>query len=194
MKKIIWIALLMTIVTAQSALADENVFGIAWNISVPTGDTSDFASGVSFRGATLEWRNFYTQDMAFGFNASWNVFNKSFDGTKTDEDYALTGKSWRYVNATPLYLSWHRYLSGDRRGKRAFYGLNGGTTYIERRTELGIYQDDEKNWHLALAPEVGYQLPWDSFLGWVAVRYNYAFKAGDVDAQQWFEFRLGFGM
>jgi hypothetical protein len=53
---------------------------------------------------------------------------------------------------------------------------------------------EEDNWHFALAPEIGWQLPWESFLGYVGVRYHYAFKAGNFDAQQYFEFKIGFGL
>jgi len=194
MKRILLFSLLLILVSVPAAQAGKNVFGGAWNISAPTGDTGDFTSGLSFRGASLEWRHFYTRDMAYGFNATWDVFNEDFDGTATNPNFAITGKIWRYVNAAPMYLSWHRYLNGGQRGKRSFFGLNAGTAYIQRRTEVGIYQMDEDNWHLAVAPEIGMQMPWDSFLGWISVRYNYAFSAGDVDAQQWFEFRVGFGL
>lgn len=195
MKKLTLLSLaLMILAVAGPATAGKNVFGGAWNISQPVGDTNDFASGLSFRGVSLEWRTFHTRDTAFGVNAGWNVFNESFNGTLSQDNFAFTGRAWRYVNALPIYGSWHRYFQGDRRGKRFFVGLNGGTAYIERRTEVGIYQITDDNWHLAVAPEVGMQMPWDSFLGWFSVRYNYAFSAGDTDAQQWFELRLGFGM
>ncbi len=194
MKKLVLLSLVLIMATAGSASAGKNTFGGSWNVSLPTGDTNDFASGLSFRGASMEWRTFRTRDTALGINASWDVFNETFDGTITEANFAFTGKAWRYVNAVPVYASWHRYFSRHQSGKRVFVGMNAGTAYIERRTEVGIYQSNEENWHLALAPEVGMQMPWDSFLGWVSVRYNYAFSAGDVDAQQWFEFRIGFGM
>jgi len=194
MKKAILLSLVLVVLTAGSALAGKNTFGVSWNISLPTGDTNDFTSGVHFRGASLEWRTFTTRTTAFGLNASWDVFNDKFDGTYEHDNIAITGRNWRYVNAVPIYASWHKYTGNDRRGKRTFFGLNAGTAFIERRAEMGVYQFTEENWHLAVAPEIGMQMPWDSFLGWLSVRYNYAFSAGDVDAQQWFEFRIGFGM
>ena len=194
MRKIILFSLLITLLGAGTAAAGKNTFGVAWNISAPLGDTSDFTSGLQFRGATLEWRNFYTRDMAWGINGSWDVFTENFDGTYQGDNFAISGKSWRYINAVPIYASWYKYIGEDRRGRRTFFGLNAGTAYIERRIEVALWGVKDDNWHLAFAPEIGMQLPWNSFLGWVSVRYNYALSAGDVDAQQWFEFRLGFGM
>ena len=185
--------LLMLLPTAE-VRADNSTFGIAWGIGVPTGDTNDYISEVSFRGMSVEWRNFYMRDAAYGINVGWNVFNETNDGTMIFTDGAVTGKHWRYVNAIPIYGSWFKYFSTDQRSSRFYAGINAGTAWIERRTEMGLYQVTNDNWHLAIAPEVGWSLPWDSFLGYVGVRYHYAFEAGDSEAQQWIEFKIGFGL
>ena len=65
---------------------------------------------------------------------------------------------------------------------------------VQRRMEMGIYQVTESEWMPALAPEFGMQMPWDAFLGWAAIRYNYGFATGEFDAQQWVELRIGFGL
>ncbi len=186
--------LFICVANAGPASAGQSKFGMTWNVTAPTGDTHDFVSGVHFRGGSLEWYNFRSRNVAFGLNAGWNVFNDNFDGTADNGTFAVTGKSWRYVNAIPIYASWRQYQSIDRRGKRMFFGLNAGTAHIERRVEMGLFQANEENWHLAVAPEVGLQLPWDSFVGSITLRYNYALSAGDANAQQWIEWRVGFGM
>jgi len=188
------LGLLLILLSSGSALADNNAFGIAWGISVPTGDTHDFIPRMSFRGASAEWRNFYMRDSAYGFNVGWNVFNQSNDGTVYYENAAVTGKRWNYVNAVPVYASWFKYFNDDRRTSRLFVGMNAGGAWIERRTDVGLVSIKEDNWHFAVAPEIGWQLPWDSFLGYVSARYHYAFKAGNMEAQQWLEFKIGFGL
>jgi len=166
----------------------------AWGISVPTGATKDFTSGVSFRGMSVEWRNFYMRDAAYGINVGWNVFNETDDSTVFFDNAAITGKRWHYINAIPIYGAWYKYFSDDKRSSRFYAGINAGTAWIEQRTEMSLYQLTEDNWHFAVAPEVGMNLPWDSFLGYVAARYHYAFKTGDMEAQQWIEFKIGFGL
>ena len=96
--------------------------------------------------------------------------------------------------AAPIYAGWFKYFSTDKRSKRVFAGLNAGGLYMERRTEVGFIGIEEDTWHFAVAPELGIQLPWDAFLGYIAARYHYAFKAGDVEAQQYLEIKVGFGL
>jgi len=191
---IVLLGLLLILAPLGAARADNNTFGLAWGISVPTGDTKDFVSGASFRGASVEWRNFYLRDAAYGLNVGWNVFNEESDSTVEFDNGAITGKHWSYVNAVPIYASWFKYFSADKRSSRFFAGINAGGAWIERRTEIGLTALEEANWHFALAPEVGWQLPWDSFLGYVSARYHYAFAAGNMEAQQYLEFKIGFGL
>jgi len=143
---------------------------------------------------SVEWRNFYMRDAAYGINVGWNVFNETDDSTVFFDNAAITGKRWHYINAIPIYGAWYKYFSDDKRSSRFYAGINAGTAWIEQRTEMSLYQLTEDNWHFAVAPEVGMNLPWDSFLGYVAARYHYAFKTGDMEAQQWIEFKIGFGL
>ena len=41
-------------------------------------------------------------------------------------------------------------------------------------------------------PEAGVHMPWDSFLGYLALRYHYAFDAGEFGSEQWLELKVGF--
>lgn len=193
MKRLI-VSCLLVLLAAAPARAGSQAFGLAWGVSLPTGDTGDYVSKVSFRGASIEYRNYYRYDATWGLNVGWNVFTQRTDETLVLGDVAATGRLWRYVNAVPIYAQWATTFSTDRRSSRFFAGLNAGTAWIERRTDLGLWRLEEKNWHLALAPEVGVHLPYDSILGFVSLRYHYAFAAGDAEAQQWLELRVGFSM
>jgi len=193
MKTAILLTALLTVAVVPAALA-QSTFGAAWSLGIPTGDTKDFASGLSARGVSLEWRNFRSRDVALGASIGWNVFNEEESGTRQFGNVAVTGKNWNYVNAIPIYVNAYKYFGEDRRVTRFFAGLNAGTIWIERRFEYSVYAAEEQNWHLAVAPEVGVQLPWSSFLGYAAVRYNVGFSAGNVDTQSWFDIRLGFGL
>ena len=193
MKTTILLLVLLICAAAPAALA-ENTFGAAWSLGIPTGDTNDFAPGFSARGISLDWRAFRNSETAIGASIGWNVFNEEKSGTRDFGNVAVTGKLWNYVNAIPIYVNAYKYFGTDRRSPRYFAGLNAGTIWIERRTDFSLYAYQEQNWHLAVAPEVGVQLPWSSFLGYAAVRYNVGFSAGDVDTQSWIDIRLGFGL
>lgn len=184
--------LALALLPASPARASTS-FGAAWSLAMPLGDTKDFTDSFSLRGFSLEYRNYYTREMAWGLNISYNVFNEEKDSTFYGDNYAVTGQRWTYINAVPMYLSWHRVPGGTRDGS-LFYGLNAGAVWLEQRTTLGLYEVNESNVHLGFAPEIGYHFPWQSFLGYGAVRFNYMLEAGDVPAQSWIELRLGFGL
>jgi len=194
MKRIIFMITLGTVLgSIMPATAAYDSFGLAYGVSLPLGDTGDYISNVSFRGASVAWRHYYKRDAAYGLNVGWNVFNKKSDTTLTWPDMAATGNLWQYVNAVPLYAGWFKSFSTDRRSMRWYAGLNAGTAWIERRTDMGLLRREETNWHVALAPELGVHLPYDSFIGYLALRYHYAFSAGEAEAQQWLELKVGFG-
>ena len=190
---ILILALLMVFGSAVPAVAGNDTVGLAWGVSLPTGNTSDFISKISFRGAVVEWRHNYRRDAAYGLNAGWNVFNSETDETLEWGDSAVTGRIWRYVNAVPLYAGWYKTFGTDRRDTRLYLGLNAGTAYVERRADMGLNTLEEKTWHVAVAPEVGIHFPWDAFIGYTALRYHYAFDAGSFGSEQWLELKIGFG-
>ena len=184
----------LPVLAAVPAARAQSSFGVAWSLALPTGDTDEFAPGLSARGVSLDYRRFRSRTFAVGASAGWNVFNEAWDGTYTDGDISLTAKRWNTINAVPIYVSGFRYFGEDRRAKRWYAGFNAGTIYMERTVEIGQYLFEDNTWHLAVAPEVGVQLPWDAFLGYLALRYNVAFASGDVSTQGWFDLRLGFGL
>lgn len=191
---IVLLGLLLFLFPGTGARADNNTFGLAWGISVPTGAIYDYTPAISLRGASAEWRSYYRRDAAYGLNVGWNVFSKSKEGTVSFEDGAVTGKSWNYVNAVPIYVGWFKYLSSDHRDNRWFYGLNAGTSWVQWRTEVGLVNFEEENWLFSVAPEFGVMFPWDSLIGYISARYHYAFPAGNMEAQQYLEIKIGFGM
>jgi hypothetical protein len=193
MKRILMTIMLGAIIGSTGpATAANDSFGLAWGVSLPTGDTADYISNVSFRGASTQWRHYYRHDASYGLNIGWNVFNKSSNTTLTLGDLTATGNLWQYINAVPIYADWCVYFETDRRNMRPYVGLNAGTAWIERRTEMGLLMVEEENWHLAVAPEFGVNSPYDWFIGYVALRYHYAFPAGGAEAQQWLELKIGF--
>jgi hypothetical protein len=187
------LVIMLAVSMTGTALAARNTIGVSWSLSVPTGDTRDFVKNVSWRGINLEYKGFFREDASWGFNAGYNVFAQDQDKTFVGENFAVTGNHHTYINTVPLYLSGHRYF-GNRRDGRFFVGMNAGTAWLEQRRTLGLYEVKESNWHLGLAPEVGYNFPWNSFLGFASLRFNYLLEAGDVPSQSWFELKLGFGL
>lgn len=194
MRIVMLLLLALPVLAAVPAARAQNSFGMAWSLGLPLGDTDEFAPGLSARGVSLDYRRFRSRTIAVGASASWNVFSEAWDGTYTDGNIALTAKRWNTINAWPIYVSGFKYFSEDRRSQRWYVGLNAGTVYMERTVEIASYLFEDKTWHAALAPEIGVQLPWDAFAGYLALRYNVAFEAGGVPNQSWLDLRVGFGL
>ncbi len=197
MKKLIFVSLLLLAFsqTSVAVAGGNNAFGVSWSSTVGTGNTSDYISGFQARGINVEYRRKVNTNFFWGVNAGYNVFSETGNETLYLDHVQGTGKWGKYINTVPLYLAAY-YEFGPRkvRSGRLYVGMNGGAAWLEQRTTLALYAEEDDNWHLAVAPEIGYRLPWDSFVGYVSARYNYLFEAGDTDAQSWLEFRVGFGL
>ncbi len=181
--------------SASVALAGDNSFGLSWSSTIATGNSSDFVSGFHARGFNFEYRNRVNRQFSWGLNAGFNVLSETGNGTIYLDHVQATGKWGRYLNTVPIYAAaYYDFGNYSRRSGWFYSALNIGTAWLEQRATLGLYAVEEDNWHLAVAPELGYHLPWDSFIGHVSIRYNYLFEAGAVDSQSWLEFRIGFGL
>ncbi len=196
--KNLFLVLLLLLVCSLSpslAVAGGNSFGISWSSTIGTGNTSDFISAFQARGINVEYRKRVNSNFLWGVNVGYNVFSETGNETVFLDHVQATGKWGKYINTVPIYLAAY-YEFGPRkiRSGRFYTAMNAGTAWLEKRSTLGLYALEEDNWHMAVAPEFGYHLPWDSFVGHVSVRYNYIFEAGDTKAQSWLEFRVGFGL
>lgn len=195
-RRIILAAVVLIAVAAGGpAVANQWFWGLTYEPSLSMGDLKDFSDqSFSWRGMGVEGRTFFAEEMSAGFAVSWNVFHSKLSNqvfSQPGQD--LFGTQLRDVNAVPVYVNMHRYW-GKPYDWRPFIGLNAGTIYAEHRLDMGLYSVREENWHLAIAPEVGVQLPYDRLLGYVSLRWNYGFKAGEIDEVSYISIRLGIGL
>ncbi len=192
---ILAVAVLMSLLVAGPAAANEWLWGLTYETAVPVGDTKEFSQdSFSWRGMGFEGRSFIYQEMTVGFSVSWNVFHSKLSNqTFSQPGQDLHGTQLRDINAVPIYLNMH-YYGGQRYGWRPYFGLNAGTMYAEHRLDMGLYSFREENWHFAVAPEIGIQFPYDRLLGYFSIRWNYGMKSGEIDEVNYFSFRFGIGL
>ncbi len=197
MKKLLIVSLLLLAfsVPTSAMAAGDNAFGLSWSSAIGTGETADFISGFQARGVNLEYRKRVTSNMYWGLNVGYNVLSDSGNETIFADHVQATGKWGKYINAVPIYMAaFYEFGPKKVRSGRFYVGMNAGTAWIEKKSSLGLYTIEDDNWHVAMAPEIGYKMPWDSFVGHVSMRYNYMFDAGETGKQSWLEFRIGFGL
>jgi hypothetical protein len=162
----------------------------------PTQNSQDFVSDYSFRGLGLEWLQLKGSN-SFGLSLGWNAMNDEGLTTQSADQADLTGFQFRYINAYSILLAGHHYL-GEAGRVRPFLGVKAGTYYIDRRIDVGLWRISDNNWHVGVAPEIGFAVPmagnlqYESF--YTAVRYNYAVAAGDAPYQSWVSVDVGFAV
>lgn len=181
--------MLVTPVSAQRA--GRWTLGPRYSVVLPTGQsTRNFADGLSFRGGTLDIERGVSDRAAVGLSLGWHVLTETNASTSTLPDGAVSGSALRYVNAVPL-LATASLALGSRSGLQPWFGVGGGTAWVENRTETGLLRTEATNWHPAAMGEVGLRIPRGGGRTLTAgVRYQRAFDSNAVE-REYLTFSLG---
>lgn len=185
-------ALLILGFGAEAYAQGESWFGIAYDVSVPTGNTAEFTEGTSFRGVKIGARRALKPNVMIGFMAGWQVFNDETDEVVNLGRADIQGDQFRYTNSFPLMGSLFYSVGGPGARVRPYLGVNAGTYFIERRVEIGTVAITEDAWHWGVAPEVGIGFPvgWHA-RGFVSATYNWAASSGTAPEQTYWDFAIG---
>ncbi len=184
--------ILLVIICSVAVQAQSSFFGMTYDVSIPTGDTEKFVSGVQWRGFGLEGRWNTSKNITLGFAWDWNVFHESSLETAELETGAVTGNQNRTINAFPFLFTAHYYLKGGS-FVQPYFGIGAGTYLVKKRLDVGIFTLEEEKWHFGLAPEIGFLFPMDlGFNLQVKLRYNYVIKNGDAEAESYLGINVGF--
>jgi hypothetical protein len=167
--------------TAATAMAQDLMTSVTWNIGLPTGRMADLVDKASYSGFGLEFHKFLNEEVAVGGAFSWNYWSELTDQIIQIPNGAVSGTQIRYINSFPLFLNAYYYMNGRKDDFRPFIGLNVGAYYIQQRLEIGMYAFEDKTWHFGLAPEAGFlfRVSGQTCLT-AAVRYNSALSSGET--------------
>lgn len=194
MKKYIIIAALALITFGASA-QDGTIILTNYVPSIPLGGTADFSNNISGHGADFEVQKFLTENLSIGFVVSWNMFREKIVGeTFEHQDLTITGTQFRYTNIVPLNINVKKYFQNQGQ-TLPYVGVGLGTSYNEKRNEVGVFQIADSKWMFNVAPEVGmlYDLNYRTYLSF-KLKYNYSPKAGDFDSMSYLSLGIGVGL
>jgi outer membrane protein W len=168
-----------------------------WNAQYSTvmgmGETSDFAGGFSWRGATFDIERGLSEQASLGITFGWHVLDEKNAGTSVFDEGAITGTAFRYVNSAPILLTGN-YFMGQRGSARPYLGVGAGTYWIENRTEAGIFAVEDSNWHLGFMGEAGIAIPRPGGTSLtLSARYNWGLETNDTERQYW-TFSIGYSV
>lgn len=193
MKRYILILLLGLVTLVVNAQEGSTVI-VNYLPAMPLGGTADFADNISPRGVDFEVQKFLKEDLSVGFVIGWNMFRQKIVGeTFEHQDLTITGTQFRYVNIVPLNLNVKKYFM-NQGNTIPYVGIGLGTSYNEKRNEVGVFMLTEDKWMFNVAPEVGmlYDLNYKTLLS-VKLKYNYSPKAGDFDSMSYLSLGVGIG-
>lgn len=182
MKKILIIAICLF---GLSPLLKAQMLNLNYQMSVPFGDVKDFTDKASFRGFDVEYHHFLGEQFSIGAAIGWDVYYKdkknatgNFRFRNNDNTYTITGNQYRYINTVPMLAIGRYYFTDNTSAVRPFIGVGIGTSWTEKRLEVGQFSSTISRWQFAVAPELGMYIPVnDQFAFNVGARYNYATKA-----------------
>lgn len=177
------------------------LLNVNYQISLPMNQVKDFTNKASFRGFDAEYHQFLGEQFSIGAAIGWNVYYQDKNNTTdnfrfngSDNIYTITGHQYRYINFVPMLAIGRFYFTDEYTVVRPYAGLGLGTSWAEKRLEVGQFSSTISRWQFAMAPEVGMYIPVnDQFAFNVGARYYYATKAahGRVPEIQQFSFNLG---
>ncbi len=191
---------LLAIVFFATALSAQSFLSVlSYSTALPAGNTADFVDDFSWRGFAIEGRSFTKRNLSFGIMFGWNYFDQRTSETVQVTNGAVTGTQIRYLDVIPIMASMHYYFGPKRRkAMRPYAGLSAGTYIISQRLDIGIWTFRRSNWHFGVAPELGVLVPLGNTSLSLAVKYNYAFDAGETflefndNSHSFITFNVGF--
>lgn len=192
--KLVKSLLIVALALVSLGVSAQNKTNAYYGMALPMGDTKDYISPASFRGANIEFEKLVNPSMGVGFLIGWNTFYEAMDrGTYPLENGAITSNQYRYLNTIPIQAVGKYYFAGDDAVIRPFVGLAAGTYYMERRVDNGLFSSSDKGWTWSLAPKAGFLIPFNyrSSLA-ISLDYSTSFKSSDLPQQNWLGINVGF--
>lgn len=169
---------------------EAQLLNLNYRMSAPLGDSHDFISRMSFRGASASYHHFVTERLAIGLELSWTTHYKHLeDATNNfllgDEKVTITGDQFRYLNVVPLLVSGRYFFTDEDALICPYAGIGIGTNWAETRLEVGHFVAKEKGWQFAIAPEIGCIIPFNEMIGLnIGAQYRYSAKASGLPSLQ----------
>ena len=198
MKKLIILAVCLF---GLSPLLKAQMLNLNYQMSLPLKQVKDFTDKASFRGFDIEYHHFLGEQFSIGASVGWDVYYRdknnatgNFHFNGNDNTYTITGNQYRYINFVPMLAVGRYYFTDKSSAVRPYIGLGVGSSWAEKRLEVGQFSSTISRWQFAMAPEVGMYIPVaDQFAFNVGARYYYATKAahGRVPEIQQVSFNVG---
>jgi hypothetical protein len=192
--------LLLTLGLTMRAAAQPHRYlsALEYSLAIPIGATHDYTPALGWSGAVWESRWMDHPHTSIGVLLGFNEFYRRRDGTFNFPAGAATGDQYRHLLMVPLLATGAWYFNENRDDPRWYIG-GGGAVFTEQVFRLGLNEQREANWGIALVPEVGLAFnAWYGTGGIIALRYHLpttssGFLGNDNRRFQYVSLSMGFG-
>ena len=194
MKKIILtISIIACTFLSARLSAQESLTTVSYSMGLGAGKTNDFISKYSWRGFGFEYRYLSQPNVGAGVNLGWNTFYQEFPSADfTVETITAHGYQFRYLNSFPI-MAVVDYYARPEETVNPYAGLGLGVQYLLQTVDFGIYRFEADGWPFTISPEIGVLLQSPNGPAFnVGIKYLYAVKSSDLEAQSTFLFNVGF--
>src|ERR1043166_7381147 len=156
MKKLI-ISLSLVFLFAASGVAQKNLFGIGWEINMPS--NNGYLTKTSFAGGKAEYRHLLKhKNISVGLAVNWCTYEQHIPRQtfeSGDGNTAVTSDFVAQVYQLPFTASVHYYFNEKSKMLKPFAGIALGGQYMEQSLYYNVYISENKNWGFVARPELG---------------------------------------
>ena len=182
MKKI-FLQVCFSLLMAGSAVSQDHLFGISWEMNFPT--NSDYLDEPSFAGGKFEYRYFVKKNFSIGMAVNWasyeqKVPRQTFE--KPDGNSAVTSDFVAIAYQVPITATAHYYFN-KMKFIEPYVGIAMGAQSLVQDLYYNVYISSNSSWGFVVRPEVGVIIKPDSFNGWgFLVNAGYSYATNETEA------------
>jgi hypothetical protein len=186
---------MVTFLSLNESFGQGNLIIINYAPTLPIGNTADFASNFSGRGANVEFYWMQSRQLGFGLE----VGSSSLKGILPDRTFnsgtvTINGTQFRGQATTPIIGS-AMYVFNDIGKFKPFVSLGAGIMVVDQRIDLGIFVQRLSTSHFAFKPELGAIYQISDYVGIkFSGKYYQSVGNSTIDSQSLLGFNIGFVM
>ncbi|OYT17789.1 MAG: hypothetical protein B7C24_00570 [Bacteroidetes bacterium 4572_77] len=192
--KIYSLSLLLLLISFGSfAQKEKEVFiSASWSTAVPMGAMTDYVKVATGRGFQIDISQSITENIFYGGNMGWQMFYEEGMAMHTIENVTATALQRNTINAIQLMGFSRFYFVTSATKIKAYLNMEIGATFIANESKFWKYIAQEMEWHFALSPGVGIDIPASENLGInIYMKFPNSFKSNGSDHYMWINTGIG---
>lgn len=164
----------------------------SWSVGIPMGEITQYTMMTSGRGMQFEINQQINSKWTYGGTFGWQSFFNKGEVWYVSDHSMITGIQRNYINALSFLGSTKYYFSTSVNGIKAYLNLEAGASVIENDEIFGLYEYRELEWHFALVPGMGIEIPATEHLGFqIYIKYPNSFKNNSSIHYSWLNTGIG---